>query len=413
VFTRSRKWALAGLVALSAVLLTAGTGEPAGGKKKAKKRLRKEVILQLREGEVFAPEAFEEIPIVRRKGSGTDLLAIKLPKRLRNSDAARRLVRLIRARKIEHTRPTRLLEGKQSTVPAIGDDFTKRTFLDQAAFQVVGRPAAHRHATGDGVVVAVLDSGLLEGHEIFAGRVLPGLDLVDGDRDPAEVRNGIDDDGDGRIDEGYGHGTFVAGLIAGMAPDARILPIRVLSDEGAGDSFALADGIYHAVRSGADVICLSLGMNGHSPLVRSATGYAENKGVVVVCAAVLVPGSGTALQKPGGFPTVLTVTAFDLADRKPAWATDHPKVDIAAPGVDIVGPWPGGDGRTYARGSGTSFSTAIVAGAVALVLDAAADLDPGEVRQVLIGAAADVSDLTPGTPERPGAGRLDLREVFP
>jgi len=423
VRTRGGKGLLTGPMALLILVLLAGPGEPADGlfKKKSVKKLRKEVVRQLRDGEVFAPEAFEAIPIA----GDTGRISMRLPKRFRDSEAVDRLSELIRKRMREHSRPMRLLEGHQSTVPAIGDDFTKRVFLDQPAFQIVGRPAVLRNASGSGVVVAVLDSGVDRRHEMLRGRLLPGLDLLEKDRGPWEEANGVlekdrgpweeangvDDDGDGRIDEGHGHGTFVAGLIAAMAPGARILPIRVLSDEGNGDSFGLADGIYWAVRSGADVISLSLGMRGSSPLVSTAAEYAERRGVVVICAAV-VDRDGGFIHRPGGLPTVLSVTALDLLDRKPEWAAAHRKVGIAAPGVSIIGPWPGGGGRRYARGDGASFATAIVAGAAALVVGEHADLAPEQVRRVLTDAARDITDENPEEAGLLGAGRLDLAEIF-
>jgi subtilisin family serine protease len=261
------------------------------------------------------------------------------------------------------------------------------------------------------VVVAVLDSGVDRRHELLRGRLARGLDLVEDDRGPWEEANGVDDDGDGRIDEGFGHGTFVAGLVLGVAPGARVLPIRVLDDEGNGDGFDLSDGIYHAVRHRADVISLSLGLSGASPVVSAAVDYAERRGVVVVCAAVTDPVTGS-LHPPGAIPSVLSVTALDLLDRRPPWAAAHRRIDLAAPGVGIVGPWPGGKGRTYAKGYGTSFATALAAGAAALVIDAWPDLDPAGVRGRLADAARDVAELNPGDDGRLGAGRLDLAEVF-
>src|SRR5262245_44090939 len=110
---------------------------------------------------------------------------------------------------------------------------------DQGAMARVRKDEAHEMATGRGALVAILDTGFELNHPFLAGHfeVAYGKDFVGHDGNPSEERNGIDDDGDGLIDEGAGHGTMVAGIVATIAPDARIIPFRVLDDEGRGTIF--------------------------------------------------------------------------------------------------------------------------------------------------------------------------------
>ena len=142
-------------------------------------------------------------------------------------------------------------------------------------------PAAWAASTGAGVTVAVVDSGVDAGHPDLAGQVLPGTDLVTG-------TSGVSSDPNG-------HGTHVAGTIAaltgngvgvaGLAPDAKILPVRVLAENGSGMMSAVATGITWAADQGAQVINMSLGATAQVTAVTNAIAYARSKGVVVVAAA--------------------------------------------------------------------------------------------------------------------------------
>jgi thermitase len=359
-----------GLILLATIVL-AGTGAPASAKKNARKkdksRIRKEVIVQLEAGCLFATEEMENVHLTTRKGKGGDLLRIKLPKKYSRSAALKQLSRLIRIRRMEKNHQTRLTEGQQSTVPAIGDDFTKKKFLDQPALASVALPEGFDDESGKGVTVAVLDSGIDEDHEVLQGRIVKGHDFLDGDSEPSH--------------EGCGHGTLTAGLVVGIAPKVTILPLRVLDEEGKGDAFTLADAIYHAASEDAEVICLSLGLAKHSPIVRAAVDYAVDKGSVVVCAAG--NDGGGRILFPAMLKQVIAVTSVDEKGKLPKWAPDDSRIDVAAPGVSLIGPWPGAGGKTYASGSGTSFSAALVAGAVARLLSSDPDLSFDEILEAL------------------------------
>jgi serine protease len=270
---------------------------------------------------------------------------------------------------------------------------------------------------GEGVVVAVVDTGVDVAHPDLRDRILRdtegevvGLDLIAGDRP----------------DDRHGHGTLVAGIIAatagngegiaGVAPEARIMPIRALDDEGSGRGRDVDTAIRWAVDNGADVINLSLesvkNASGSSPgpgAPTAAVRYAWERGVVVVAAS----GNGGASMSdyPEDSPVVL-VGATDRDDRRAAFS-DRGRADaLLAPGVDIVSTWcrtPSSttcDGRTHTYGvaEGTSFAAPHVSGAVALLLGAG--VGPAEAVERLRATAVDLGPAGPD--EEHGYGRIDV-----
>lgn len=379
------------------------------------RRRAAEIVVDL-DGGSDADAAFVERALRargRRAGLRRGLYRIVLPEHASARAAAAWSRWLGGVRRAEPNLEVRYCEGQQSTIPVLGDDDWDRiAFESQPAFRLLGRAAGARTATGEGVVVAVVDTGVLATHEALAGHLGAAQhDFVDGDSSPDVEASGRDDDGDGRVDEAIGHGTFVSGLVAALAPDATILPLRVLDDEGFGTTFSLADAIYWAVAAGADVINVSVASEEPSAIVEDAIRFAHEQGVVVVAAAGNEGRDGERIAFPASLPEVLGVTSLNLGDRKPPFANFHPAVSLSAPGVRILGPFTGGDGRTYARWSGTSFSAPMVAAAAALVRERHPGYGPEEVWEELRAALADVDRRNPGLAGRIGAGRLDLRSL--
>ena len=282
-------------------------------------------------------------------------------------------------------------------------DPTPDEYFSQPALAALDVANLHPLLVGNLSIVAVIDTGVDASHTMLAGRVLPfGYDFVDRDTDPSEVANGIDEDADGLIDEAYGHGTHVAGTIALLNPDARILPLRVLDSDGNGTSFAVAEAIYFAVASGADVINLSLGMNGGSKAVRQAIFVAHEADVVVVAAA---GNSGTQfVQFPARANDVLAVAAVDASDQKAAFSAYGDAVELAAPGDAIYSTMPGDQ---YAWWSGTSMAAAVASGAVSLLNSLSGT--PFEVKgdDLLEDSSIPIDLFNPLYNELLGDGRID------
>lgn len=224
-------------------------------------------------------------------------------------------------------------------------------------------------ATGEGVVVAVIDSGVNASHPDLVGQVIPGRDFVDNDNDPSPVGNNLDES----------HGTFIAAIIAarvdgagmaGVAPDARILSVRACS-EGSCETLDAINGIHYAVDRGADIINLSFGgpypRDEPDPPMAAAIEYARSRGVLVVTAAGNDPPHLVGrdyMMVPAELPHAnnLAVTATDRYDRIDDFYYG-PGIDIAAPGVEIVSATVSGHGVL----DGTSFAAPHVAGVAALL----------------------------------------------
>jgi thermitase len=293
---------------------------------------------------------------------------------------------------VEHQTP----EGRHNVVWAIGG--SEDEWAAQWAPKALRLPEAHALATGAGVRVALLDSGADLGHSALAdrwardgqGRLL-GRDFVDGDDDPSETG--------GVGDPGFGHGTHVAGLIALAAPDAKLMPARVLAPSGQGNVWVLAEALMWAVdpdgnpltADGADVVNLSLGTTRRTrfldQVIELATcsdddddeedgydgpGFEADKarcdaqgGAVVMAAA-----GNEAAAKPQIYPAAeqaegqLSIAASTSKRRLADFSSRGGWVNLAAPGHRIISSVPGDQ---WAVWSGTSMASPLAAGVAALL----------------------------------------------
>jgi len=256
---------------------------------------------------------------------------------------------------------------------------------------------------GRGVIVAVLDTGVTQVEDLAGTRVLPGVSFVVGEPDARD---------------GQGHGTHVAGTIAqttnngvgvaGVAPEATILPIKVLSRHGFGQSTWIAAGIDHAADSGARVINLSLGSPMRAAVIDTAIRKARARGVIVVAAAGNSGREG--VHYPGALAATIGVAALGPDGAPAPYSSWGKGVDLAAPGGDTRRPdggilqdtvGPGGEGHRYAAFQGTSMATPHVAGAAAVLLSLGLSAD--EVERRLLASAQGS-----GWNARTGHGALDL-----
>ena len=201
----------------------------------------------------------------------------------------------------------------------------------------------------------------------------------------------------------FGHGTLVSGLILLVAPEATIMPLRVFDGNGQGHLFDIVRAIYYAVDHGADVINMSFSMESSSPELLRAIRYARSHGVVCVAAA----GNHGELARvyPAASAMVLGIASTTDTDGLSDFSNFGPAlVDVGAPGDGVVSTYPGG---LFAAGWGTSFSTPLVAGTVALLSSEVSDTGQGamgeEVRAVHHG-----SEVIPSLGSLIGWGRLDV-----
>ncbi|MFI5486527.1 type VII secretion-associated serine protease mycosin [Micromonospora echinaurantiaca] len=257
---------------------------------------------------------------------------------------------------------------------------------------------AHRISQGAGITVAVPDTGV-DPHPDLHRNLLPGIDVIPGGS------------GDGRRDPN-GHGTGMAGLIAahgrgesrgalGIAPKAKILPIVDAPPDGNGHADSLAQSIKFAVEEGADIISISSG-GGGSEQLRQAVRSALASNVIIVAGVGNYPRDSR-VSYPASEPDVIAVGGVDRTGKRAAVSVTGVEVDVVAPGVDIYST--SRDGR-YRKGTGTSDSTAIVAGAVALIRSRFPDLPASEVAHRLTATAVDKGP--PGRDDQYGYGVIDL-----
>ena len=281
--------------------------------------------------------------------------------------------------------------------PLVGDSVRD----GESYLKTLDVPGAWTFANGAGVTVAVIDSGVDAHHADLEGQVLPGLDLVD-------------PNGDGDTDL-VGHGTTVSAIIAGrgddsvgvmgIAPKARILPVRVLNEENRyNDAIIVAKGVRWAVDHGARVINLSLGGNGSSSPLAAALDYAFAKDVVVVaCTGNVSASSSSDVWYPAREPGVIAVAGMDR-DGNALWSGSitGKETVVTAPATQLVGARAGGG---YWQVQGTSFAAPMVSATAALIRSRWPTMPAGEVINRIVKTAKDRG--VPGRDPVYGFGMVD------
>jgi thermitase len=246
-------------------------------------------------------------------------------------------------------------------------------FNNQWALNKISAPTAWDKTTGSGsTVIAILDTGVVTSHQDLAAKIVPGYDFVGNDNDPNP------DPGGGNA---VYHGTIVAGAAAGATNNSlgiaagcwncKIMPVRVLDNNGSGTSDVVASGIRYAADNGAKIINMSFGYAnslGPDSYMSDAIDYAYSKGVTLVAAA---GNDGEGVNYPGAFDKVIAVGALEDNDVPPSWSSHGSELDVMAPGVSVLSTysyWNDSQYVTNAYGnvSGTSIASPIVSGVIGL-----------------------------------------------
>lgn len=295
--------------------------------------------------------------------------------------------------------------------------------------QKIGAPYAWEITTGDSsVIVAVIDTGADLAHGDLADRLWANAREVPG--------NGLDDDGNGQIDDihgwqfghdalgtpyesndvndDHGHGTHVTGIIAahgnngqgiaGIAWDCRVMIVKVLDQNGDGYYSDVANGLVYATDNGAHIANLSLGGPDKSPIMEDAIAYANARDTMVIAAA---GNAGSAVLYPAAYPGAVAVAATDQNDQRLWFSCYGPEVDLSAPGSSIYSTCMG---NGYCPKSGTSMAAPHIAGLAALLRSHYPDYPAAQILHRLKTTAQDVD--APGWDPYTGWGRIDARRAL-
>jgi serine protease len=278
-------------------------------------------------------------------------------------------------------------------------------FSQQWALQAIGAPSAWAATTGAGITVAVVDTGVDLGHPDLIGQLVPGVNLIDAGQAPSDDN---------------GHGTALAGIIAastdngigvaGVAPDARIMPVKALDSDGRGSAATVDAGIEWAAAHGAKVINLSFGdlLPGDLPPgLRQAVATAWSEGSICVLAAGNNPMAVDTYPDAdavvvGAATEDGTTAAYSSSVGEAPWAISAPGGGGTSSDSNIISTyWTPGGGASYASLAGTSMATAFVSGALADLLSLG--LTPRMAVHRLLATADPMGDAA-----RSGAGELNL-----
>lgn len=250
--------------------------------------------------------------------------------------------------------------------------------------QRIGAPSAWSHTQGQGAAVAVIDTGIDATHPDLKGQVAGGINILDA----AHPDNWADDEGHGTHVAGTIAGLGADGGVAGVAPQAKLYAVKVLDKDGNGNYSDVIAGIEWAMNHGIKIANMSLGADEGSEPLHRAVQAALAKGMLIIAAA---GNTGGSVGYPGAYPETVAVGAADSSDHVAPFSSRGPEVSYIAPGVDILSTKMGGG---YVSLSGTSMASPHVSGMAALAFTEGANT-PAGLRAALDKAARPIAGLTP------------------
>ena len=401
-------------------------------------------------------------------GSATGVHLLSAPKGSDVRDVLRNLTNEATVRSVESERPLRLpgIGSKVNPNPTASrlapvqlngtpsfyySSQAAAAYINQQAGEIINLAKAHTLADGAGARVAILDTGVDRYHPVLFLSVTDGYDFVNGiaggqerldinqettpildqettpilDQETTPILDGgsavilrqettpiLDQETTPILDQettpildskkypAFGHGTMVAGLVHLVAPRAKLMPVRVFGANGSATISQVVAGIYWAVDHGANVINMSFSATEDSQLLAAAIDYAVNKGVILVAAA---GNDGKATQVwPASYPRVIGVASTNNYYTRSLFSNyGSPLVSLAAPGEANVTVYPG---NRYAQVWGTSFSTPLVTGGAALLVNSSGKTNGSQAAEALAKAKFIGQEL--------GAGELDLYQAI-
>jgi subtilisin family serine protease len=332
-----------------------------------------------------------------------------------------------------------ILDSLQRTTSTFFGNSVWTAYVAQSALNVIKLGDAQQLASGNGIVVAVIDTGVDPHHPALQGALVPGYDFTRDLAGPgsewADLNESIVqilDSASGsvldpsapvpvnpstvamvdpataaqvdvtQLPHAFGHGTMVAGLVHLVAPAAKIMPLKAFRADGSSNAFDIERAIYYAVDHGAKIINMSFSSVTTSAELTHAIDYATMHGVI--CLASAGNSGRRAVVFPGGYRNVMAVGSTTNADARSVFSNhgDH-LVSLAAPGEALITLYPG---RRYAAVSGTSFSTALVAGGVGLLAQLVPTVDFRQAGRWFDSGAVKLPNVELGD------GRLDLYETL-
>jgi len=368
-----------------------------GGGAQAQESDPQDVVIHIRTGVNIRKLAASYATVPEAHIAGTEIYRLPVPT---GDDAASFLARLQHDSRVVGAEPDRIVLQEEVGGSQLHFSFDAGdqpgAYIDQNAYQQVHLGSAHTFSTGAGVRVAILDTGVLARHPALIGHLTPGYNAFRPNTAP-------DDLPDGDTNAAVGHGTMIAGLVARLAPDAKILPVRVLNGDGIGTIFSVVAGIHYAVKHGARVINMSFGATQPSDALEQAVEEAIDAGVVIVAAA---GNSNTnAPYYPASLGNILTVASVESNNVKSIYSNYGEDVAVVAPGTGIRSTyWNGG----YANWTGTSFAAPFATATAALVCALNPHAQPSQVIEQIMQTAHPVDRANPGYKEQLGEGLLDI-----